>query len=947
MRIIKLFVLALLPQLTLAWALVAPGYLYPKQHAEHVSPETEIIVRLNNEEPVTPGKACIMPNGVSVPGDFPHISVTTHKETAGGYLFVHCIREIKPYNIIFSNDGSPVWYERWGDGELYCDFTVQRNGIITMTTSKNGGRYVGYDQNFNEIGTFKPAAGYSHDGHELQVLKSGNYLIIGRRDVQVDMSKIIDGGQKNARIQESAVQEFTPNHQMIFNWSALANLSDGLPYLELDDPRGKTFRFPHINAIDVDKDDGHLLISCRMLSEITKVDRETGDIIWRLGGAHSDFVFVNDPLHGFSSQHDIRSLGDGRYSVFDNGNFHVPPQSRGAVYELDMQNKTARLVWEYRMPPENGFSYYMGSLRQLDNGNYLINWAVGALPKATEVTPAGEVVYEMNFSNRYDTYRTFRQPWNGRVAKPRLIIEQEDKNIVLLFNKFGDPNVAYYKIYGDTLPRPTTVLDTARATLKKLSNLTNRKRYFFRVTAVDSNGSESIFSDEKNVFVYIVELGENIITNGDFSVGQDGWTFNTVDADAAADVTPDEVMQIRIDDAGENFDSIQLKQLHIPLVFGTTYRLEFDARAVADRVIEAHIEQAGYPWNNYAKLNPTPLRRAEQHFVYEFIMADPSDAEAQLVFNCGVMSDDVFIDNVALSIIDDNSPLQELPPPWQHQDIGETPLAGDAGMLDDQIVVRGSGGDIAGTNDQFHFAYQKIAGDVEISARVNSIGNTDAWAKGGVMIRDTLEPGSAYMMMGSTVSMGMIYQRRTFENKVSVNRNFAELALPRWVKVVRTGDRLSSYESLDGDAWNIVGTEEIDLNKAVFIGCVATSYNENRVCSVYFDDVRIVSTTAIADQHYSSAPATFALYPAFPNPFNPSTTIAYKLPERAQVHLIVYNLRGELVRELVHARQNAGEYKVEFDASKLSSGLYFYELTARSSLGESMFHAVNKMTVVK
>ena len=111
------------------------------------------------------------------------------------------------------------------------------------------------------------------------------------------MSGIVKGGKPNAKVEETTIQEFTADGQMIFNWPALENLSDGLPYIELDDPSAASFRFPHMNAIDIDKDDGQLLVSNRMLSEVTKIDRVTGEIIWRLGGAHNQFTFL-DELHG-------------------------------------------------------------------------------------------------------------------------------------------------------------------------------------------------------------------------------------------------------------------------------------------------------------------------------------------------------------------------------------------------------------------------------------------------------------------------------------------------------------------------------------------------------------------------------------------------------------------------------------------------------------------------
>jgi len=71
---------------------------------------------------------------------------------------------------------------------------------------------------------------------------------------------------------------------------------------------------------------------------------------------------------------------------------------------------------------------------------------------------------------------------------------------------------------------------------------------------------------------------------------------------------------------------------------------------------------------------------------------------------------------------------------------------------------------------------------------------------------------------------------------------------------------------------------------------------------------------------------TFELYPNYPNPFNPSTTISYQIPVDGNVSLKVYNLLGNEVKTLVNDYQSAGNHKIEFDAAELSSGNYFYIL---------------------
>ena len=79
-------------------------------------------------------------------------------------------------------------------------------------------------------------------------------------------------------------------------------------------------------------------------------------------------------------------------------------------------------------------------------------------------------------------------------------------------------------------------------------------------------------------------------------------------------------------------------------------------------------------------------------------------------------------------------------------------------------------------------------------------------------------------------------------------------------------------------------------------------------------------------------PTTVRLNQNYPNPFNPSTTISYGLPSAMKVSMVVYNLLGQEVMTLVNEMQNAGMHDLTFDASRLSSGIYFYRMTAANTV---------------
>jgi len=542
--------------------------------------------------------AAIMPNGVSVPSDFPKVTITINSNSSPGYLFLDTGNGSKPYTMILDNNGLPIWYRR---GRME-NFKTEQNHLITGYLDSHLGGFYAFDQNFNYVQNFQTTNGYSTDRHELKVLTDGSYLMLGVRLNTVDMSKYVAGGKTSAVVTEGVVQEFTAAGELIFQWRAWDHY----------DIRDGTADFPHFNAIDIDED-GHILVSARHLSETTKINRSTGEIIWRLSGRKSSFTFLNDPLNGTSYQHSISALGNGRYMVFDNGNNHNPQVSRAVEYQLNFTNRTATMVWQFRDTPEK-FSGFMGNAQRLPNGNTLINWVYD---KIVEVDSNGAKNFEMNLVGFNTLYRVYRFPWEGVVKVPDLIIDPYLDNTTLLFNKFGDTNVAYYRIYGGTTPQPTNLLATSSTTLKRLTNLENGRLYYFRVTAVDKGGVESGYSNEENVTVNILKPGQNMVANGDFALGTDSWTLPLGGTATAALKLTNGAAYVSIINSGTALANIQLKQAGLRLIQWKQYVLEFDAWADAPRYLEARLLMNQSPSSTYKVVTPS-LTQTKQHFSYPF-----------------------------------------------------------------------------------------------------------------------------------------------------------------------------------------------------------------------------------------------------------------------------------------------------------------------------------------
>lgn len=109
--------------------------------------------------------------------------------------------------------------------------------------------------------------------------------------------------------------------------------------------------------------------------------------------------------------------------------------------------------------------------------------------------------------------------------------------------------------------------------------------------------------------------------------------------------------------------------------------------------------------------------------------------------------------------------------------------------------------------------------------------------------------------------------------------------------------------------------------------------------------VNVQNTTDMKDK--GAAVENYALQQNYPNPFNPATTISYSLPMQSSVKLVVFNSIGQEVKTLVNGLQPAGQHSVSFNASDLTSGIYFYSIEAKSADGNETFKYVRKMALLK
>ena len=161
------------------------------------------------------------------------------------------------------------------------------------------------------------------------------------------------------------------------------------------------------------------------------------------------------------------------------------------------------------------------------------------------------------------------------------------------------------------------------------------------------------------------------------------------------------------------------------------------------------------------------------------------------------------------------------------------------------FTMTGSGSDIWAVNnveaDEFHFAYKMLSGAGSITAKVQSVENTNGWAKAGVMIRESLNPDSAHAFACITPSNGVASQGRPSTGGTSFNYNQTGVTAPCWVKLERSiSGNFTVSHSTNGTSWQAVSgalVENIPMATNVYIGLALTSHDAALTCQAVFSNV--------------------------------------------------------------------------------------------------------------
>ena len=364
----------------------------------------------------------------------PAVEVTkrTH-DIAPGYVFV------APENggpaqggsLIVDDSGQVVWFRPLPDAfGRAMNFEVQSyRGRPVLTWIESPGQYVSefviFDDSYREIARFGASNGYDGDHHEFLISPQDTALIAIYSAVLWDLSSF--GGLELGMAWQGVIQELDiETGEVLFEWQSLQHVGLEETYATLLQDGRPGLDYFHLNSIDVDHDN-NLLVSARETSAVYKIDRKSGEIIWRLGGKKSDFEMGKGTR--FAYQHDARRLPDGTISIFDNGKtvFHnnLPEaieESRAIVLELDEERMKASLVREYTHPDKQ-YADAAGNTQVLENSNVFVGW--GRALAISEFGKDGELLFDASLRPENKSYRAFRFPWSAKPPdRPAAVAER-------------------------------------------------------------------------------------------------------------------------------------------------------------------------------------------------------------------------------------------------------------------------------------------------------------------------------------------------------------------------------------------------------------------------------------------------------------------------------------------------------------------------------------------
>jgi len=779
--------------------------------------------------------------------DLPPIKIDTINNPSPGNLFITNFTggvAVYPNNALILTDSGKVLNNIPAINGAF-DYKYQSNGTISYASVKQFfqgfGSCVFYimNENLSIIDSAEIKGGYLTDFHDFILQPNGHKLLMAYDPQIVDMSKIVTGGNPAATVLGAIIQEQDSEGNVVFQWRSWDTMEITDSWVDM---KANVIDYVHINAFSFDLD-GNIIMSSKNLSEITKINRATGEIMWRFSGKKNQFTVTGDDNNFapnyVSNQHNVTVMQNGHFTIFDNGNQHNPSFSRAVEFSIDGNTKTAHLEWEYRHNPLL-YSPNQGSVQRLPNGNTLIGW--GGVSSGldhrnvTEVHPDKSLAFELTYPDGMSTYRAFKYPWKEFVKSVNV----------------------------------------------KITDLVTNNSYTF----TDGEKITGVTID----FITLEPFDYNNATVVRYSRGPVNPSF---DSNASPDILPVSVTAEQngmvLIDADVIFDLSLFPQI-IDKENTKVYFREVLGEGKFTQLI-----------STYNSGNNTLTAKANQFG--EFVFGVPAKVSSNLKPLLASPSNGAKVNQ--------NIPVQFS---WSPQGIfksSELQIATDS--IFTNLIV-----DQKNISETF-FKTNNLSTNTSFFWRVRNLSDqgTSDWSSiwkfqtSDAFIKVISPDGNEKLKAGNKIFI--VWNDNIDEKvKISLLLNHADF------KVI--SDSTNSTGSL---TWTVPSNFSSDTTFTVKISSILNA-SINDESGKFFE----INTSSVSVSDKSVNANTFTVFPNYPNPFNPNTSIKVNIVKAGLLSIDLYNINGQKIKSIYNKFALPGIQSIDFNGSDLSSGVYFYRVSS-------------------
>jgi arylsulfotransferase ASST len=427
----------------------------------------------------------------------PAFAITTHAAgTAPGLLFAAPYSGPGPSGpMIFDEAGNTVWFKPLPLGTQSANLQVQQLGTQPVLTWWQGrippqgfgeGEDMIYNTHYGQVARVHAGNGLTADLHDFHLNANGTATMTVFDPIDCNISSL--GGPAGGAVTDAIFQEVDLRTGLVRReWHSLdhVGLSESYSYPVTTSTKWP-FDFFHVNSVD-QQSNGRTLISARNTWALYELNTVTGQVLMRIGGKRSNLKLARGANTAY--QHDATVQPNGTITVFDNGAVPtVHPQSRALTLAINPATSTLSVQIQYEHQPKGLISGSQGNMQTLGNGDVFVGW--GAQPYFSEFSPSGQLLYDGHMYGAYQSYRTYRFPWNGEPENaPAVAAQPSGTHVVVWASWNGDTRTASWRVLAGPTRKALVPVATALRTGFETTLETPEKARYVAVQALSTAGA--------------------------------------------------------------------------------------------------------------------------------------------------------------------------------------------------------------------------------------------------------------------------------------------------------------------------------------------------------------------------------------------------------------------------------------------------------------------------